>query len=617
MLQRTPSSKLAAAAGLAILLAGLTLGASLPANLAHAALSADAVDQNHLGYVPDLTATSTALMSLPLDSALPAAVDLSASDPPLSPHQVGNSCVAWATGYYLRGWYAERDGYYPASSSGGSGGYEPMYTYAQIDKGANVGSTFAENLTIQQTQGIDTRADYTQGDGDYTDQPTTAETVNAATMKIGSYTVVSNGGGTSLETWIKNTMASGNPVAIGIPVYPEFKNVGSGTGYVVYPPTAGETSSGNHAIFGSKYDAMGLRITNSWGLGFGDNGHAWLSWSFINQYGRYAASIVPAGNGLASGYAWANNPTSSSYTPNPAYQYNSSGATNTISRSGVGSYTVAFPNLGVNGGTALVTAYGLAATCEVTNWLPVGTAQDVDVRCFNSSGAPVNTAFTVAFAHPQSTANALAFLWANQPNVTSYTPNLAYQFNSSGAANTITRLGIGTYAVLLPNLGGTFGHVQVTAYGSVGERCVVVNWGLSGTAQQVKVNCFSSAGAALDSMFTLTYVRGRAIDGGPAVSNAHLWADQPSAGSYTPNMNYQYNSSGAANTITRLGTGSYTVSLPGQNLNVGDVQLTAYGSHADACMVAGWAPTSGVVVNCFDSTGGAADTDFDLSFVNA
>jgi hypothetical protein len=130
------------------------------------------------------------------------------------------SCAAWATGYY------------PAGGSDGAGSFTPMYTYAQISQGVDNGSSFAQNLDIQQSQGIDTRADYAQGDYDYTDQPTTSETLNAGLFKITSYNDVSNGG-TSLQTWIENSIANGNPVAIGIPDYPELDNVGPGTNYIV------------------------------------------------------------------------------------------------------------------------------------------------------------------------------------------------------------------------------------------------------------------------------------------------------------------------------------------------------------------------------------------------
>src|SRR5262245_42166976 len=64
------------------------------------------------------------------------------------------------------------------------------------------------------------------------------------------------------------------------------------------------------------------------------------------------------GSSAQLGYVWANQPSSASYTPSLTYQFNSAGGTNTITRSGVGQYTVHFPGLSTLGGHVQVTAYG-------------------------------------------------------------------------------------------------------------------------------------------------------------------------------------------------------------------------------------------------------------------
>jgi hypothetical protein len=223
----------------------------------------------------------------------PAAFDLSRYDPPVGDQGTVHSCAAWATGYYLRGWYARRDGYYPTGGAGNTGGFAPMYTYAQLVQGRNADTTLAANLAILEQQGIDTRADYTQGDTTYTTQPSATERGRAATYKIASYSDVSNPGGTGLQTWIETSIAGGNPVALTIAVYPEFVHVGAATNYLVGTPQPGEKPLGEHAVFASKYDQNGLWIENSWGTSFGLNGYAELSWDFANHYATEAASEVP------------------------------------------------------------------------------------------------------------------------------------------------------------------------------------------------------------------------------------------------------------------------------------------------------------------------------------
>jgi hypothetical protein len=97
------------------------------------------------------------------------------------------------------------------------------------------------------------------------------------------------------------------------------------------------------------------------------------------------------------GYVWANLPTTASYIPSTIYQYNSSGATNTIQRTGVGNYIVKFPNIGGRGNVQ-VTAYGQGASyCKVNSWVVSGAVLNVSVSCYNAAGAPSDQLYTVLF----------------------------------------------------------------------------------------------------------------------------------------------------------------------------------------------------------------------------
>jgi hypothetical protein len=229
--------------------------------------------------------------------ALPAVVDLGYYNPPVGDQGQVGSCVAWATAYYLRGWYADRDGYYPDD------GFSSMYTYAQIAKGSDNGSTFAQNLDIQKGQGVDTRRDYL-GDrtDDYATQPSDAERTNAARYKIADYVDVTNGyrlGGptantyaTAFQLWIENVLATRNPIAIALPVYSEFEHASSTTSYIDTPHFL-EFSAGDHAVFAYGYDQKGLWIENSWGTDWGKNGTAELSWDFVKFFAFEAVAISP------------------------------------------------------------------------------------------------------------------------------------------------------------------------------------------------------------------------------------------------------------------------------------------------------------------------------------
>src|SRR5712691_4781696 len=105
-----------------------------------------------------------------------------------------------------------------------------------------------------------------------------------------------------------------------------------------------------------------------------------------------------------------------------------------------------------------------------------------------------------------------AYLWADQPTSPSYTPPLAYQFNSSAATNTVVRTGVGAYTAMLPYLGAIAGTVHVTAYGTGSEACKVASWSPGYpfvNTQWVNVRCFTSAGVPADARFTMTYAHPR------------------------------------------------------------------------------------------------------------
>ncbi len=119
----------------------------------------------------------------------------------------------------------------------------------------------------------------------------------------------------------------------------------------------------------------------------GDPVDAYYSMTWVND-----ASLL-ATTGGDWGYVWANEPTTASYTPDPTYQANSSGATDTIYRSGTGSYAVDFPHLGKRKGDVQVTAYASGAVCNFSGW----TGSSVAVRCYDVAGAPEDSDFTVQY----------------------------------------------------------------------------------------------------------------------------------------------------------------------------------------------------------------------------
>jgi hypothetical protein len=347
---------------------------------------------------------------------------------------------------------------------------------------------------------------------------------------------------------------------------------------------------------------------------------------------------------FAKAFVWADQPTAASYTPSTFYQHNSRfdesphggrntypAIANTITRLQTGVYRVDLPNFNFFGGVVHVTAYNSTGHCNVRSWFPNGSKLEVFVGCFNAAGSFADTRFTLLFYKNAKELNAhgIAYLWANRPTTASYAADDLYQFNSRGLINTVTRTGVGQYAVSFPgmvlaateqNKGGT---VMVTSYGQTRNTCKVANWFQTGQTITANIRCYTPAGTLVDALFTASFMRepgtlGIARDSDESTAH-YVWANSPTLASYTPSIFYQaYSSAGnSLSTITRLGTGQYSVTIP--NLKSFDDTLaivTSYGGSSGHCSVAFWGGSPVQVrVNCYSSSGVLADDFFVLYYL--
>jgi len=211
-------------------------------------------------------------------------------------------------------------------------------------------------------------------------------------------------------------------------------------------------------------------------------------------------------------YVWADNDLARSYTPTAAYQFNSSGGTNTITHTTKGEYTVKLPGPDVTDGTVKVTAFGgNTDSCQVVEWLDVSSGQDVYVDCFNTAGSLVNHQFTMTFAASDDLlgdGGANGYAWGNDPTSSSYTPDSAYQYDWVGTTATVTSFGTGEYILSFPSASlGDTGDEQATAYGSSDAHCIVDGpAGVSGGSQGADVFCFDNSGNPVDAYYTVQWM---------------------------------------------------------------------------------------------------------------
>ena len=157
---------------------------------------------------------------------VPASVDLSRFDPKVADQGTVNSCAAWAIGYGMLGWFAGSQGHAGAP-------FAPMYAYSQLTTPRDTGASPASVLDLLRTQGIDTTVKYAPGHGgsywsyfDWRRRPTIVEKSAAATNKITGWVTLYNtfgAPGATAVAKLKQTLASGRPVALTIGVFGRFE----------------------------------------------------------------------------------------------------------------------------------------------------------------------------------------------------------------------------------------------------------------------------------------------------------------------------------------------------------------------------------------------------------
>jgi hypothetical protein len=202
-------------------------------------------------------------------------------------------------------------------------------------------------------------------------------------------------------------------------------------------------------------------------------------------------------------FAFANQPTATNYAPASAGSSNPAGPTR-IYRDGVGMYRVVFTGMGARltagvGGHVQVNAVGANKVhCIMDQW---GGSPDlvVTVACYSPAGARADAKFTTLFTPP---AAHLAYVWADQPTLSSYNPNSTYSSNPVGGAVTITRTGVGAYTVRWIGIDAEirdYGNVQVTAWGFNNAQCKMAGY----TVDAVSVECYGANGAPMDTYYVV------------------------------------------------------------------------------------------------------------------
>lgn len=312
-----------------------------------------------------------------------------------------------------------------------------------------------------------------------------------------------------------------------------------------------------------------------------------------------------------------------------------------IHRVGTGHYQVTFygaQDQGSGPDVALVSPIGSSArTCAVASWERVASSEVVEVKCQTLDGTPRDSQFIVHWLAAAGTGGRLAYALNWSPTSVGATPDEAYNSNGgpirvqpiTGAGYEAAQLRFGSQGV-----DGGVALVSATDRDRNLARSFPTSCSLSRLTtvpdphtsnpnddtldKYADVRCWETDGQAnIYHEHVVVFMKGLGLKGVTRHRVAYLWARRPTTRTYRPATADRYSSSRGRITVTRLGTGRYSVTFAGMPRG-GGAQVTAVSDGSRrVCTIAGIRTTVSpprVKVSCFDGSGALKDTRFTLAY---
>lgn len=195
--------------------------------------------------------------------------------------------------------------------------------------------------------------------------------------------------------------------------------------------------------------------------------------------------------------------------------FNATGAANTITRIDVGHYQLTLPGLAADAmGNAQVSPYTFdeataGNNCTIESWAVAEGGADLGVwvDCFDATGAPADTQFNLVYYTSSGSIDGAmgASYWTDV-----MANGSERQFSSYGGEITVSTVSTGVYRLQIPGVDTAhYGNVQATSITTGANiRCTVSDMGFDQGAAIVGVRCVDATGAATDSDYTVSWVRG-------------------------------------------------------------------------------------------------------------
>jgi hypothetical protein len=206
-------------------------------------------------------------------------VDLSADFPAVGDQGQQGSCVAWAVGYGFKSFqeHEERSWSYATKEHL----FSPAFIFNHFKKGKCGGGVYVSDaFELVSAQGIAPLSLMPYSESDCSEVPSAAAKAAAKEFSVHSVKRVPKD-----IVEIKGLLATRSPIVVGLSIDSSFDYLKGQQ--VWYGPKSG-AATGGHAMVIVGYDdaRQAVRLYNSWGKSWGDNGLGWVSYPALIGYGR-------------------------------------------------------------------------------------------------------------------------------------------------------------------------------------------------------------------------------------------------------------------------------------------------------------------------------------------
>jgi len=222
-------------------------------------------------------------------SILPESTDLSAWLPEVGQQGQQSSCTAWATTYYMRSYYLNRQ----RNEGSKATPLSPAFVYNQLNsrrRGCDEGTVIAEALNLLKFKGAPPFVNFPYNENRCDAQPDPFVQDIATNFRIVDWKRLEP---SKLDD-VKGQLYAGNPVIVGADFPKSFMRY---RGPGIFDDMSRD-QGGAHAMAVVGYDEsrQAFKFVNSWGKNWGDKGFAWVSYRAFSAGVReaYSARVAAA-----------------------------------------------------------------------------------------------------------------------------------------------------------------------------------------------------------------------------------------------------------------------------------------------------------------------------------